>query len=277
MRFSICSWTFGNTPIEKVFDLVSSAGYTSIDLTATVDAYNWNEVARLARECSLEVSGLTCDSGWPAEDHDLANKDPLNRQKAVDYFRRQIECVKVVGGDYLIVVPSAVGKFRSMGGDTREDWKWAVESVRDLTDIAANNQVTLVIEPLNRYESCIVNTAEDVSRFVIEVNHANVRALLDTYHMNIEESDIEKAFPIVQDSLEVVHFADSNRRALGQGHIDFRPVVSGMKTIGFDKTIVLECTAPGPDPFRADKGDTTAQTMAKYAKESLAKLKEWFA
>jgi D-psicose/D-tagatose/L-ribulose 3-epimerase len=65
--------------------------------------------------------------------------------------------------------------------------------------------------------------------------------------------------------------------ALGRGHIDFRPVVSGMKAIGFDKTIVLECTAPGPDPFRADKGDTTTRTMAKYAKESLAKLKEWFA
>ena len=67
------------------------------------------------RDALLEVSGLTCDSGWPAEDHDLANKDALNRQKAVDYFQRQIECVKVVGGDYLIVVPSAVGKFRSMG------------------------------------------------------------------------------------------------------------------------------------------------------------------
>ena len=95
--------------------------------------------------------------------------------------------------------------------------------------------------------------------------------------MNIEEFDVEKAFSTVRDCLEVVHFADSNRRALGQGHTDFRPVVSGMKSIGFDKTIVLECTAPGPDPFRADKGDTTGQTIAKYAKESLAKLKEWFA
>jgi D-psicose/D-tagatose/L-ribulose 3-epimerase len=277
MRFSICSWTFGNRPIEKVFALVSSAGYTCIDLTAVVDAYDWKEIARLAQKFSLEVSGLTCDSGWPAEDHDLGNKNALNRQKAVDYFQRQIECVKVVGGDYLIVVPSAVGKFRSMGADTREDWKWAVESVCNLTETAADNQVKLVIEPLNRYESCIVNTAEDVSRFVAEVNHPNVRALLDTYHMNIEESDVEKAFPTVRDSLEVVHFADSNRRAVGQGHIDFRPVVSGMKTIGFDKTIVLECTAPGPDPFKADKGETTAETMAKYAKESLAKLKEWFA
>lgn len=277
MRFSVCSWTFGNTPLDKVFELVSSAGYTSVDLTAVVDSCDWTEAARLAERFSLEISGLTCDSGWPAEDHDLANKNALNREKAVDYFKRQIECVKVVGGDYLIVVPSAVGKFRAMGVDTTEDWKWAVESVCNLTETAANNQVTLVIEPLNRYESCIVNTAEDVSRFVKEVDHPNVRALLDTYHMNIEESDIEKAFVTVRDSLEVVHFADSNRRALGRGHIDFRPVVSGMKAIGFERTIVLECTVPGPDPFRADKGDTTAQTMTTYAGESLAKLKEWFA
>ena len=277
MRFSVCSWTFGNTPLDKVFELVSAAGYTSVDLTAVVDSCDWTQAARSAERFSLEISGLTCDSGWPAEDHDLANKNVLNRQKAVDYFKRQIECVKVVGGDYLIVVPSAVGKFRAMGVDTTEDWKWAVESVSKLTETAANNQVTLVIEPLNRYESCIVNTAEDVSRFVKEVDHPNVRALLDTYHMNIEESDIEKAFLTVRDCLEVVHFADSNRRALGRGHIDFRPAVSGMKAIGFDRTIVLECTAPGPDPFRADKGDTTAQTMATYAAESLAKLKEWFA
>ena len=164
-----------------------------------------------------------------------------------------------------------------MAGDTNEDWKWAVESVGNLTETAASNQVALVIEPLNRYESCVVNTAEDVSRFVTEVNHPNVRALLDTYHMNIEESDMENAFLTVRDCVEVVHFADSNRRALGRGHIDFRPVVAGMKAIGFDKTIVLECTAPGPDPFRADKGDATTQTMAQYAEESLAKLKGWFA
>jgi len=50
-----------------------------------------------------------------------------------------------------------------------------------------------------------------------------------------------------------------------------------MKAIGFDKTIVLECTAPGPNPFKADKGERTTQIMSGYAEESLAKLKEWFA
>jgi D-psicose/D-tagatose/L-ribulose 3-epimerase len=276
MRFSVCSWTFGDTPIEKVFDRVSSAGYTCIDLTATVDAYNWSEVARLAGEFSLEISGLTCDSGWPAEDHDLANGNPLNRQKAIDWFKRQLECVRIVGGDYLIVVPSAVGKFWSMGRDASEDWKWAVESVRNLTETAADAGVTLVIEPLNRYESCIVNSADDALRFVNAVNHPNVRALLDTYHMNIEESDMQKAFITLQNELEVVHFADSNRQALGRGHIDFQPVVSGMKQIGFDKTIVLECTAPGPNPFKADKGEMTMEVMSQCAADSLVKLREWF-
>ena len=79
MRFSICSWTFGNTPIEEVFKLVSSSGYKSIDLTAVVDSCDWTEAARLAERSSVEISGLTCDSGWPAEDHDLANKSTANR------------------------------------------------------------------------------------------------------------------------------------------------------------------------------------------------------
>ena len=232
------------------------------------------EMARLVHNDYLEQA---CDSGWPAEEHDLANKNVLNRQKAVAYFKRQIETVRTVGGDYLIVVPSAVGKSAPMGRDTAEDWKWGVESVCNLTETAEENGVTLVIEPLNRYESCIVNTAEDALRFVKEVNHRRVKALLDTYHMNIEEADLHQAFLTLHDWVEVVHFADSNRQALGQGHIDFSKVVSGMKAIGFDKTIVLECTAPGPNPFKADKGGRTAQIMSGYAKESLAKLKEWFA
>ena len=77
MRFSICSWTFGSTPIEQVFAFVSAAGYACIDLTATVDDFDCDRVARLARDFSLEISGLTCANGWPAEDHVLVNKKTL--------------------------------------------------------------------------------------------------------------------------------------------------------------------------------------------------------
>ncbi len=276
MRYSICSWTFGNATIEKVFDCVSAAGYKHIDMQALVSEYNWKEVNQLAKSYSLEISGLLCDSGWPVEIHDLANVSKLNRQQAVDHFKRQIECVKMVEADYLIVVPSAVGKHSLLGDKKNDDWRWAIESVCNLTEMAKENGITLVIEPINRYESCIVNNSDDLLNFVMEVNHPNVKGLLDTYHMNIEESNVKKAFLKLKDWIEVVHFADSNRQGLGRGQIDFEKIVSIMKEIGFNKTVVLECTAPGPNPFNADKGEETVQIMSTYAEESLVKLKEWF-
>jgi D-psicose/D-tagatose/L-ribulose 3-epimerase len=99
MRFSICSWTFGSTPIEQVFAFVSVAGYACIDLTATVDDFDCDRVARLARDTSLEISGLTCDSGWPAEEHDFGKEERAQPAKGGCYFKRQIECVRKVGGD----------------------------------------------------------------------------------------------------------------------------------------------------------------------------------
>ncbi|MFC5587328.1 sugar phosphate isomerase/epimerase family protein [Sporosarcina soli] len=276
MRYSICSWTFGNIPIEKVFDRVSAAGYKHIDMQALVNDYNWKEVKQLAKDYSIEINGLLCDSGWPIEEHDLANTNRVNRKLAVDYFKRQIECVKMVEGNYLIVVPSAVGKYSLLGNKKSEDWKWAIESVCNLTETAKENGITLVIEPINRYESCIVNNSDDLLNFVMEVNHPNVKGLLDTYHMNIEESNVKEAFLKLKDWIEVVHFADSNRQGLGRGQIDFEKIVSVMKEIEFDKTVVLECMAPGTNPFNADKGEETVQIMSIYAKESLVRLKEWF-
>ncbi|RSL31456.1 sugar phosphate isomerase/epimerase [Salibacterium salarium] len=276
MRYSICSWTFANTPLKKVFEMVSSAGYEYIDVQALVDEYNWTEVNRLAEESSLKISGLLGDSGWPDEKHDLANKSKSNRDKAVEYFKRQIECVKVVGGDYLIVVPSAVGKFFTMGNTKTDDWNWAIESVRNIADTAKEYDITLIIEPINRYESCIVNNSDDALNFVKDINHPNVKTLLDTYHMNIEEDDLEEAFLKLKDWVEVVHMADSNRKGIGRGHIDFEKIVTGMKKIGFDKTIVVECTAPGPNPFQPNKGKDTAEIMQTFAQESLVNLKKWF-
>lgn len=275
MKFSICSWTFGNAPIEEVMKFVAKTGYDAIEIRAAVDHYNWNELLQLSKDLSLEIGGLTGDTGWPNEEQDLANRNPLNRSKAVDYFKRQIEAVKQVEGNYIVVCPSAVGKAAPMG-NPGEDWKWAMESVHQLTDLASELDVTLVIEPLNRYESCIVNNAEDVLRFVQEANHPKVKTLLDTYHMNIEDQDMETPFEKLKDHLEIIHVADSNRQALGRGHINFEKVVSGIKKSGFNKTIVVECSAPGANPFQADKGPLAMESIYTYAIESLAYLKKSF-
>lgn len=274
MKFSICSWTFGDAPIDEVMRFVAETGYDAIEIRAAVDKYNWQEIKSLSESLSLEIGGLTGDTGWPNEEQDLANKNPENRKKAVQYFKRQIEAAHEVGGKYLVVCPSAVGKAAPMG-EPGEDWQWAVESVRQLTGLASELDITLVIEPLNRYESCIVNNSEDALRFVQELQHPKVKTLLDTYHMNIEDQYMDTPFKELVNHLEIIHVADSNRQALGRGHINFDEVISGIKSSGFDRTIVVECTAPGPNPFQADKGDSM-EYIYTYAKESLDFLKQAF-
>jgi len=274
MKFSICSWTFGNIPIEKTMEFVSKTGYDAIEIRADINNYNWNKISHLAKELSLEIGGLTGDTGWPNEEQDLANSNPNNRKKAIDYFKRQVEAVKEVEGDYLVICPSAVGKIALLGSDG-EDWKWAVNSVQQLTTLADELDVKLVIEPLNRYESCLVNTAQQAVDFVKDVDHPKVKMLLDSYHMNIEEKDMESPFLLVQDHLEIIHVADSNRQGLGRGHINFEQFFSGIKKSEFDGYVIVECSAPGSNPFQADKGYPAMDQIYTYATESLEYLKRF--
>ncbi|MFJ7680513.1 sugar phosphate isomerase/epimerase family protein [Peribacillus butanolivorans] len=273
MKFSICSWIFGDIPIEKVMQFVSQTGYDAIEIRAAVNDYKWKDLLHLSKELSLEIGGLTGDSGWPNEEQDLANAHSENRQKAIEYFKRQIEAVKEVEGKYLVVCPSAVGKTSPMGLNG-EDWKWAIDSVQKLVEKAGELDITLVIEPLNRYESCLVNSGDDALRFVQEVSNPKVKMLLDTYHMNIEEEDMETPFLKTKEHLEIIHVADSNRRALGRGHIDFGQFASGINKSGFNGHIVVECMAPGVDPFQAGKGYPAMNQIYTYAEESLIYLKE---
>lgn len=274
MKFSICSWTFGDIPLEKTMEFVAKTGYDGIEIRAAVDDYNWNDIRKHAKNLDLEISGLTGDTGWPNEEQDLANESADNRKKAVAYFERQIEAVKEVGGEYLVVCPSAVGKTAPMGAPG-EDWKWSVDSVQKLTRKAEELDITLVIEPLNRYESCLVNTGAQGVSFVEEVNHPKVKMLLDSYHMNIEDPDLESPFLDAGNKLHILHVADSNRQAIGRGHIDFAPFISGIKKAEFDGYVVVEAMAPGPNPFQPNKG-ANMDMIYTFTKENLAFLQNNF-
>jgi D-psicose/D-tagatose/L-ribulose 3-epimerase len=104
--------------------------------------------------------------------------------------------------------------------------------------------------------------------FVAEVGADNVGILLDAYHMNIEEPDPAAALRLAADHLWLYHAADSNRQAIGRGHTDFRSQVAALSDIGYDGPVILECTAPGPDPFTAIKGEESLAWVETYLRES---------
>jgi D-psicose/D-tagatose/L-ribulose 3-epimerase len=131
------------------------------------------------------------------------------------------------------------------------------------------------MEVLNRYEAHLVNTASEALAFVDEVGADNVGLLLDAYHMNIEESQPAAALRQVGDRLWLYHAADSNRQGIGRGHTDFSAQMAALGDIGYDGPIILECTAPGPDPFTAIKGPESPSWLELYLQESRSWLLDY--
>jgi len=164
-----------------------------------------------------------------------------------------------------------VGRVRALSSVALERALFA-EAVRQVAERAGTLGLRLVIEALNRYESHLLNTAAEVSAFVTEVGSDHAGILLDAYHMNIEEADPAAALRLAGEWLSLYHAADSNRQGIGRGHIDFGAQVGALADIGYLGPIILECTAPGPDPFAAIKDERSLGWLETYLQESRAWL-----
>ena len=127
-----------------------------------------------------------------------------------------------------------------------------------LGDEAAARGVTLLYEPLNRYETNLFTALGATAGFVNLLQKPAVKLLADLFHMNIEEQDIAAALRAAGPTVGHVHFADSNRRAAGYGHTDFAPIAAALRDIGYDGYLSAE-VLPWPDAEAA-----AAQTMTAF-------------
>lgn len=271
MKFSLCSWTFGDLPLEDVISLAAKTGYDEVEVSAAVEAHDWSEVKKKTEQEGIVIRGINADANFLRPETNLANNDQKLRQQAIDYFKHQLDVGEYLGSEYMVLAPAAPGHlipFLPDGGD----WLNAVDSIKQLASYSEDYGINMVIEPLNRYENCLVYNANTAKQFLKDVNAPNVKTMLDTFHMNIEEANFIDPFKKLEGMIETVHVADSNRRGLGEGHIPFDQVIQGIKNIGYDKTITLECLVPNEHPFLPiDQQDI--DLMYQYAKDSLHFLK----
>jgi D-psicose/D-tagatose/L-ribulose 3-epimerase len=115
-----------------------------------------------------------------------------------------------------------------------------VESYQLLGPALAAHDMTLAIEPLNRFETFFLNTAADAVRLCDEVNHPNVGILFDTFHANIEEKDVAAGYRTVARHLKHVHTCENDRGIPGSGHVDWKAVFQALRDIGYDGWLTIE-------------------------------------
>jgi D-psicose/D-tagatose/L-ribulose 3-epimerase len=136
---------------------------------------------------------------------------------------------------------SAVGRTWQATPEERErDLELLVQQLRGLAEYADDHGVVLCIEPLNRFETSLLNLASQVVKVVDRVDHPGCQAMLDTFHMNIEEQSLGDAIRAVGPRLRHFHSCENDRGTPGKGHVPWSDVASALRDINYDGPVVIE-------------------------------------
>jgi D-psicose/D-tagatose/L-ribulose 3-epimerase len=227
----------------------------------------------------LQLERTTC-SVLPSEAN-LISSDPATRAHGIEFLRKCVDRTADLGAR-LICGPVYAGLGVMTGRRrTPEEWKWAVEGLQVVADHAQNRDVTLCLEPLNRFETYFLNTLEDAARLVHDVGAPNVKIHFDTFHSNIEERRPAEALRSVAKDLGHVHISENDRGIPGTGHNDWRGILQALKEVGYDGWLTIESFAQ-PEPALAaaaaiwrdlaPSGDELARQGLKFTKRLARRL-----
>jgi D-psicose/D-tagatose/L-ribulose 3-epimerase len=231
-------WVEGWTEpeIRLALERTKESGYDLIEIPLLDPSEVGPELtARLLAEYQLEAS---CSLGLPFE-ADVSSEDEEVRARGERLLRDAVRVTAAAGAGFLGgVVHSAMGKY--LAPPTARGRANCVATLARVAEEARREDVTIGIEAVNRYESNVVNTAEQALALLDDIGAANVVVHLDSYHMNIEETDAAEAVRRAGTRLGYVHVGESHRGELGTGSVDFAALFGALAEIGYDGPVTFE-------------------------------------
>jgi sugar phosphate isomerase/epimerase len=215
------------------------------------------ELQGLLDHHGLKVAAFGTGAGWLLHQYSLTSKDPEVRKKARDFIEATIELSGGFGA------PTIIGSMQGrLDAEVSRDQAlaWLAESLEELGALAGEHHTTVLYEPLNRYETNLFNRVADTADWLGKLRTKNVRILADLFHMAIEERSIADALRHAGSAIGHVHFADSNRHAVGFGHSDLAPAIAALREIGYQGYLSAEVL-----PL-SDSASAAQQTITSFRK-----------
>jgi len=226
-----------------LFGKVKSFGYEQVEVCIEDPGrLTASAVAKAAAEEGLSV--LVCGAFGP--DRDISHEDEQRRRGGTGYLRHCVDFAAAVGSSLVsgpMYAPTGQARLLDAGARAAQ-WARATESLAQVAEHARAANVRLAVEPLNRFETDLVNTVEQGVRLCADVGADNVGLLLDTFHMNIEEKSLPAA--ITTAGPRVFHFqaSENDRGTPGSGHIAWEEVVAALRGIDYAGSVVVESFLP---------------------------------
>jgi len=232
---------------------IKKYGYNGVELAVRdPNLLDINDLKSVLSNNSLPVSAIGTGQAYGEEALSFTDPDEHVRKKAIDRIKSHIQLATDLK---TLVIIGLIRGVKGSGISNNQVDEWLIAAIQECA--SENKNVRLAIEPINRYETNLLNTVAAGMEFVNKVKMDNVGLLLDTFHMNIEEPNIYESIMAAKDRLFHFHVADSNRWYPGAGHIDFKKIIQTLSEIDYQGYVSAEML-PLPDP------DTAAQKTIDF-------------
>jgi sugar phosphate isomerase/epimerase len=213
--------------LEANLARIAALGYDGVELAIRDPALvDMAALQALTDRCGLRVPAIGTGQAWGEEGLSFTDHDPDVRRRAIDRICSHTPGAARFGA--LIIIGLVRGMLRP-GVEPAQAHDWLVQALRTCCAVAAEYGVRLALEPINRYETTLINTAADGLALIEQVGAPNFGLLLDTFHMNIEEPRLETSIAACGERIFHFHVADSNRWPPGRGHLDFAAILAALR------------------------------------------------
>jgi len=282
VKFGVSTWLwvspFSNKDIREIFDKVAHMGFDALEI-AIEDPDIIDPVAVQSAIQEYQLPVIACGAFGPTRD--LTHADTGIHDNCFRYIEKCLSyCVAWNSGFLAGPMYSAVGKARMVPPEQRlAEWHLAVRNLRIVCEMAEAKQLQIALEPLNRFETDLVNTAADMARLISDIGHPAAKIMLDSFHMNIEEPDIVKAFQVAGKDLIHVQVSENYRGTPGTGQTNWPAYRKGMEAINYTGTISIESFTPKNQELAGAVcfWRPMAENQDKFASDGLSFLKQLYA
>jgi len=249
--------------LRSNFASLHRMGYEGVELAVRDPAMVDPEtIASLVDEFELTIPAIGTGQAWGEEGLSFTDPEPGIRRLAIERIKSHVPLAARFNA---VIIIGLIRGILKPGVSHLQAMAWLVEALQECCQVAAQQGVRLALEPINRYETSLVNSVSEGLHLIQSVDAKNFGLLLDTFHMNIEEPNLDTSMRACGSRIFHFHVADSNRWYPGAGHMDFAAIIQTLADIGYKGFISGEFMAK-PD------AQTAAQNSISYLRPILAKL-----
>jgi D-psicose/D-tagatose/L-ribulose 3-epimerase len=228
---------------EKILKDLKKTGYDGVEIPVFAGKpKDYARVGAMLDDIGLDRTAITV---IPDAAQNPVSPDKAVRKAAADYLKWAVDCSAALGSSQLAgPLMQTLGYF-SGKAPTETEWKRTRDVHRVVGDHARETGVTIALEAVNRFEIYFANTMDDLARYIAFADHPNIKAMYDTFHANIEETDPVAAYTRNAKNIVYVHVSENDRGVPGRGHVPWQATFNALRKAKYDGWITIEAFGRG--------------------------------